>query len=160
MLKKSLLGIVIFGALCGCDRSQSTSASAAPDEAASIPEEPSSPPREVKISRDQIEPKDTFFPLAPISAESVRACRTAALAFDTNRRLEMAEKVVATCEADANKDATHDCTMYAVRISSAASKFIDQMKMIEENNPGWAGMSEAIRWHKEEAKKFAAKCTS
>lgn len=103
----------------------------------------------------------TFFPLASPAAASVRACRDAALAFDSNRRLEMAEKVVAACEADADAGkGGRDCTFYAVRVSSAASKFVDQMKMIQSGNPGWQGMAAQIRDHNERAKEFAARCSS
>lgn len=104
------------------------------------------------------EPKNPFFPLAKITADSVRACRAAALAFDSNRRLEMAEKVVSACEADADKDAGRDCTMYAVRVASAASKFIHQMKMIEDDNPAWRGMMDIIRGHNDEARDYAKRC--
>lgn len=104
------------------------------------------------------EPKNPFFALAKITAQSVRACRAAALAFDSNRRLEMAEKVVSACEADADKGAGRDCTMYAVRVASAASKFIHQMKMIEANNPAWQGMTDIIRGHNDEARDYAKRC--
>jgi len=104
--------------------------------------------------------RPTFFPLASPAAASVRACRAAALAFDTNRRLEMAEKVVAACEKDAAGIGDADCKMYAVRVGSAASKFVHQMKMIAANNPAWAGMTDVIRDHNQRAKEFAARCRS
>lgn len=104
------------------------------------------------------EHESTFFPLASADANTVAKCRAAALAFDTNRRIEMAEKVVAACEKDAAGIGDADCKMYAVRVGSAASKFVHQMKMIEANNPAWQGMTDVIRDHNERAKEFARRC--
>lgn len=143
-MRKILLAVAII--LAGCGEPEARDA----DRGVEI----------AQATSDASTERPTFFPLASPAAASVRGCRAAALAFDTNRRLEMAEKVVAACEKDAAGIGDADCKMYAVRVGSAASKFVHQMKMIQANNPAWQGMTEIIRDHNERAREYAAKCMS